>query len=167
MKRNRLKYHSLLAPQDWMPPANFKGSKRSWLILLAQNQTVVYFSFCDFFFSSLNERKHWGLDTDCWVTAIERSCLLCCYQQYVNFQTCNSCSKNHVSHCMRAKVSSVAPICSVVSDQIQIITFAVCQSVWTCFGEVWAWSVLRATQRQRQTHHQVPSHPPAALHNCQ
>lgn len=48
------------------------------------------------------------------------------------------------------------------------LLLAVCQSVWAFsgFGEIWAWSVPRATKRQRQTHHEVLSHPPAALHNC-
>lgn len=43
-----------------MPPANFKGSKRSWLILLALNQIVVYFSFSDFF-STKENIKDWTL----------------------------------------------------------------------------------------------------------
>lgn len=50
MKRNHLKYCSFFASQARIPPANFKGTKRTSLILLAWNQIEVYFRVFFLFF---------------------------------------------------------------------------------------------------------------------
>lgn len=49
MKRNRLKYHSSLAPQACCPLLTSKARKRSWLILLAQSQAAVDYCFSGIF----------------------------------------------------------------------------------------------------------------------
>lgn len=114
MKRNRLKYHSLLAPQDWMPPANFKGSKRSWLILLAQNQIVVYFSFSDFFSTKGNIRS-WTLIAEEQLLREGPFVLLPVMCQFSDMEKLlrSSCQSLH-------KGCDSAPVCSVPSAHTQI-----------------------------------------------
>ena len=50
MKRNHLRDRSFLAPQVCCPPPTSKAPRRSWLMLLAQYQAVVYFCLSVIFF---------------------------------------------------------------------------------------------------------------------
>lgn len=117
MKRNRLKYHSLLAPQDWMPPANFKGSERSWLILLAQNQIVVYFSFSDFF-STKENIKGWTLIAE---EQLLKEGAFCAATSNMSIFRHVKAAPKIVS--VTARGQNSAPVCSVLSARIQITAF--------------------------------------------
>lgn len=136
MKRNRLKYHSLLAPQDWMPPANFKGSKRSWLILLAQNQIVVYFNFCGFFFffffSTKENIKGW---TPIAEEQLLKGSVFCAATRNMSIFRHVIAVQKMVSATARGQ-KSVTLLLFVLRFQIRYKSqlFPVYQSAWTCKG---------------------------------
>lgn len=56
MKRNHLQDRSFLAPQVCCPPLTSKAPRRSWLMLLAQYQAVVYFCLSVIFFPFSTKR---------------------------------------------------------------------------------------------------------------